>query len=80
MKKIYFLALSIFASVSLMAAQMKVAAGPDLQAAVDSASSGNTIYDMLGRQIEGNINDLTAGMYIVVTENGTQTISINNKF
>ena len=43
MKKIYFLALSIFASVSLMATQVKVAAGTDLQAAVNGASSGDTV-------------------------------------
>ena len=53
MRKIYFLALSIFASVSLMATQVKVAAGTDLQAVVNGASSGDTVLVQAGTY-EGN--------------------------
>ena len=34
------------------------------------------IYDMLGRQIHNTVNTLATGMYIVVTSEGTQKISI----
>ena len=34
------------------------------------------IYDMLGRQVYNQVNDLATGMYIVVTSEGTQKISI----
>ena len=62
MKKIYFLALSIFASVSLMATQVKVAAGTDLQAAVNGASSGDTVLVQAGIY-EGNFT-MKDGVYV----------------
>ena len=62
MKKIYFLALSIFASVSLMATQVKVAAGTDLQAAVNGASSGDTVLVQAGTY-EGNFT-MKDGVYV----------------
>lgn len=48
MKKLYFLALSIFASASLMATQVQVKASNDLQAAVDAANSGDTVLVQAG--------------------------------
>ena len=62
MKKLYFLALSIFASVSLMATQVKVAAGSDLQAAVNDASSGDTVLVQAGTY-EGNFT-MKDGVYV----------------
>ena len=62
MKKLYFLALSIFASVSLMATQVKVAAGTDLQAAVNDASSGDTVLVQAGTY-EGNFT-MKDGVYV----------------
>ena len=62
MKKLYFLALSIFASASLMATQVKVAAGSDLQAAVNGASSGDTVLVQAGTY-EGNFT-MKAGVYV----------------
>ena len=62
MKKIYFLALGIFASVSLMATQVKVAAGADLQAAVNGASSGDTVLVQAGTY-EGNFT-MKDGVYV----------------
>ena len=62
MKKLYFLALSIFASVSLMATQVKVAAGTDLQAAVNGASSGDTVLVQAGTY-EGNFT-MKDGVYV----------------
>ena len=62
MKKLYFLALSIFASASLMATQVKVAAGTDLQAAVNDASSGDTVLVQAGTY-EGNFT-MKDGVYV----------------
>lgn len=62
MKKLYFLALSVLASASLMATQVKVAAGSDLQAAVDGASSGDTVLVQAGTY-EGNFT-MKAGVYV----------------
>ena len=62
MKKLYFLALSILASVSLMATQVKVAAGTDLQAAVNDASSGDTVLVQAGTY-EGNFT-MKDGVYV----------------
>ena len=62
MKKLYFLALSIFANVSLMATQVKVAAGSDLQAAVNDASSGDTVLVQAGTY-EGNFT-MKDGVYV----------------
>ena len=62
MKKLYFLALSIFASASLMATQVKVVAGSDLQAAVDGASSGDTVLVQAGTY-EGNFT-MKEGVYV----------------
>lgn len=62
MKKLYFLALSIFASASLMATQVKVAAGTDLQAAVDAANSGDTVLVQAGTY-EGNFT-MKDGVYV----------------
>ena len=62
MKKLYFLALSIFASASLMATQVKVAAGTDLQAAVDAANSGDTVLVQAGTY-EGNFT-MEDGVYV----------------
>ena len=62
MKKLYFLALSIFANVSLMATQVKVAAGSDLQAAVNDASSGDTVLVQAGTY-EGNFT-MKEGVYV----------------
>ena len=62
MKKIYFLALGIFASVSLMATQVKVAAGADLQAAVNGASSGDTVLVQAGTY-KGNFT-MKDGVYV----------------
>ncbi len=62
MKKLYFLALSIFVSVSLMATQVKVAAGTDLQAAVNDASSGDTVLVQAGTY-EGNFT-MKDGVYV----------------
>ena len=62
MKKLYFLALSVLASASLMATQVKVAAGSDLQAAVDGASSGDTVLVQAGTY-EGNFT-MKDGVYV----------------
>ena len=62
MKKIFFFALGIFASVSLMATQVKVAAGTDLQAAVNGASSGDTVLVQAGTY-EGNFT-MVDGVYV----------------
>lgn len=62
MKKLYFLALSIFVSVSLMATQVKVAAGTDLQAAFNDASSGDTVLVQAGTY-EGNFT-MKDGVYV----------------
>ena len=62
MKKLYFLALSVLASASLMAAQVKVAAGSDLQAAVNGASSGDTVLVQAGTY-EGNFT-MKDGVYV----------------
>ena len=62
MKKLYFLALSVLASASLMAAQVKVAAGEDLQAAVNGASSGDTVLVQAGTY-EGNFT-MKDGVYV----------------
>ncbi|MBQ9751607.1 MAG: hypothetical protein IJV81_02100 [Paludibacteraceae bacterium] len=62
MKKLYFLALSIFASASLMATQVQVKAGNDLQAAVDAANSGDTVLVQAGTY-EGNFI-MKDGVYV----------------
>ena len=62
MKKLYFLALSIFASASLMATQVKVAADSDLQAAVNGASSGDTVL-VQASTYEGNFT-MKEGVYV----------------
>ncbi len=62
MKKLYFLALSVLASASLMATQVKVAAGEDLQAAVNGASSGDTVLVQAGTY-EGNFT-MKGGVYV----------------
>ena len=62
MKKLYFFALSVLASASLMAAQVKVTAGSDLQAAVDGASSGDTVLVQAGTY-EGNFT-MKEGVYV----------------
>lgn len=62
MKKLYFLALSIFASASLMATQVQVKAGNDLQAAVDAANSGDTVLVQAGTY-EGNFT-MKDGVYV----------------
>ena len=62
MKKLYFLALSVLASASLMATQVKVAAGEDLQAAVNGASSGDTVLVQAGTY-EGNFT-MKDGVYV----------------
>ena len=62
MKKLYFLALSIFASASLMATQVQVKAGDDLQAAVNAANSGDTVLVQAGTY-EGNFT-MKDGVYV----------------
>ena len=62
MKKLYFLALSVLASASLMAAQVKVTASSDLQDAVDGASSGDTVLVQAGTY-EGNFT-MKDGVYV----------------
>lgn len=62
MKKLYFLALSIFASASLMATQVQVKAVDDLQAAVDAANSGDTVLVQAGTY-EGNFT-MKEGVYV----------------
>ena len=62
MKKLYFLALSIFASASLMATQVQVKASDDLQAAVDVANSGDTVLVQAGTY-EGNFT-MKDGVYV----------------
>lgn len=65
MKKLYFLALSVLASASLMAAQVKVTAGTagsELQAAVDGATSGDTVLVQAGTY-EGNFT-MKDGVYV----------------
>ncbi|MBO5404560.1 MAG: hypothetical protein J6A13_00980 [Paludibacteraceae bacterium] len=62
MKKLYFLALSIFASASLMATQVQVKASDDLQAAVDTANSGDTVLVQAGTY-EGNFT-MKDGVYV----------------
>ena len=62
MKKLYFFALSVLASASLMAAQVKVTAGSNLQAAVDDAPSGDTVLVQAGTY-EGNFT-MKEGVYV----------------
>ena len=69
MKKLYFLALSVLASASLMATQVKVAAssdlqaaGSDLKAAVNGATSGDTVLVQAGTY-EGNFT-MKDGVYV----------------
>ncbi len=62
MKKLYFFALSVLASASLMAAQVKVTASSDLQDAVDGASSGDTVLVQAGTY-EGNFT-MKEGVYV----------------
>ena len=62
MKKLYFLALSIFASASLMATQVQVKAVDNLQAAVKAASSGDTVLVQAGTY-EGNFT-MKDGVYV----------------
>lgn len=62
MKKLYFLALSIFASASLMATQVQVEAGDNLQAAVNAANSGDTVLVQAGTY-EGNFI-MKDGVYV----------------
>ena len=62
MRKIYFLAFSILASASLMATQVKVAVGTDLQAVVNGASSGDTVLVQAGIY-EGNFT-MVDGVYV----------------
>ena len=62
MKKLYLLALSIFASASLMATQVQVKAGDDLQAAVNAANSGDTVLVQAGTY-EGNFT-MKDGVYV----------------
>ena len=62
MKKIYFLALSLLSSASLMAAQVKVTAGSDLQTAVNGASSGDTVLVQAGTY-KGNFT-MVDGVYV----------------
>lgn len=62
MKKLYFLALSIFASASLMATQVQVKAGDDLQVAVEAANSGDTVLVQAGTY-EGNFT-MKDGVYV----------------
>ena len=62
MKKLYFLALSIFASASLMATQVQVKASNDLQAAVDTANIGDTVLVQAGTY-EGNFT-MKDGVYV----------------
>ena len=62
MKKLYFLALSIFASASLMATQVQVKAGDNLQVAVEVANSGDTVLVQAGTY-EGNFT-MKDGVYV----------------
>ena len=62
MKKLYFLALSIFASASLMATQVQVEASDDLQAAVDTANIGDTVLVQAGTY-KGNFT-MKDGVYV----------------
>ena len=62
MKKLYFLALSIFASASLMATQVQVKAVDNLQAAVNAANSGDTVLVQAGTY-EGNFI-MKDGVYV----------------
>ena len=62
MKKLYFLALSIFASASLMATQVQVKAGDNLQEAVEEANSGDTVLVQAGTY-EGNFT-MNDGVYV----------------
>lgn len=62
MKKLYFLALSIFASASLMATQVQVKAVDNLQEAVEAANSGDTVLVQAGTY-EGNFT-MKDGVYV----------------
>ena len=62
MKKLYFLALSIFASASLMATQVQVKAVDDLQLAVNKAEAGDTVLVQAGTY-EGNFT-MKDGVYV----------------
>mgnify|MGYP002516654760 CR=1 FL=1 len=62
MKKLYFLALSIFASASLMATQVQVKASEDLQLAVNKAEAGDTVLVQAGTY-EGNFT-MKDGVYV----------------
>ena len=62
MKKLYFLALSVLASASLMATQVQVKADNDLQAAVNAANSGDTVLVQAGTY-EGNFT-MKDGVYV----------------
>lgn len=62
MKKLYFLALSIFASASLMATQVQVKAVDNLQEAVNAANSGDTVLVQAGTY-EGNFT-MKEGVYV----------------
>lgn len=62
MKKLYFLALSIFASASLMATQVQVKAVDNLQVAVEAANSGDTVLVQAGTY-KGNFT-MKDGVYV----------------
>ena len=62
MKKIFFLFLCIFMSVSLMATQVKVKTGENLQVAVDMAASGDTVLVQEGTY-KGNFT-MKDGVYV----------------
>ena len=62
MKKLFLFAFSMFASVSLMATQVQVTAGSDLQAAVNGAASGDTVLVQAGTYV-GNFT-MKDGVYV----------------